>query len=51
VISENGVATLIGVVSWGNACRGADVLHRSNVEGYADVADALPWIQKTITKK
>lgn len=51
VVSENGVATLIGVVSWGNACRGADVLHRSNVEGYADVADALSWIQKTINKR
>ncbi len=51
VISENGVTTLIGVVSWGNACREADVPHRSNVEGYADVAEALSWIQKTIRQK
>lgn len=33
----------IGVVSWGAACRGAYPWH-SQVEGYADVANALPWI-------
>lgn len=48
VITENGQFTQIGVVSWGNACRGADPLHHSNVEGYADVANALSWIQRLI---
>jgi len=33
----------IGVVSWGAACRGANPWH-SQVEAYADVANALPWI-------
>lgn len=48
VIAQNSVLTQIGVVSWGNACRGVDPLQSSNVEGYADVADALPWILRVI---
>lgn len=42
----NGTYTQIGVVSWGNACRG-DRGPRSNVEGYADVAHAIKWILET----
>lgn len=50
VMNRNGVTTQIGIVSWGNACRGTDPAHPSNVEGYSDVADALPWIQRTLSK-
>ena len=45
----NGTYLQIGVVSWGNACRGDRGL-RSNVEGYADVANAHKWILETIKK-
>lgn len=38
----------IGIVSWGSACRGESSQKSSSVEGYADVADALPWILKMI---
>jgi secreted trypsin-like serine protease len=38
----------VGIVSWGTACRGTVTIH-TNVDGYADVADALPWI-KSVTK-
>jgi secreted trypsin-like serine protease len=38
----------IGIVSWGSACSGNRSKINSSVAGYADVSDALAWIQKTI---
>lgn len=50
VVLADGVSTQVGVVSWGAACRGANPLAQSAVEGYADVADAYSWIQSVISK-
>lgn len=38
----------VGIVSWGTACHGSNPLGKSNVEGYANVADAYAWIQSVI---
>ncbi|WP_413290753.1 S1 family peptidase [Bdellovibrio sp. HCB337] len=38
----------VGIVSWGTGCLGRNPLAKSNVEGYANVADAYTWIQSVI---
>ena len=38
----------VGIVSWGSACANNRFKFGTNAEGYADVSDALPWIQRTI---
>lgn len=38
----------IGVVSWGSGCAGKRSQNNSNVDGYSDVSDALPWIHEVI---
>jgi secreted trypsin-like serine protease len=45
---ENNEYILIGIVSWGAACRLAYINHQSDVEGYSDVSTSYPWIKKTI---
>ncbi|MDG0815161.1 S1 family peptidase [Bdellovibrio svalbardensis] len=44
----NGAFTQIGIVSWGFACRPFNRDNEANVDGYADVSDAYPWIQSII---
>lgn len=44
----NGEVTLIGVVSWGNACRQRASAMVSNAQGYADVAAGAEWIRQVL---
>ncbi len=44
----NGRYSQVGIVSWGFACRLANINNPANVDGYADVSNAYPWIQGVI---
>jgi secreted trypsin-like serine protease len=46
----NGQYTLIGIVSWGFACRGNSHPGNSTVSGFSDVSDARAWILGVLQK-
>jgi secreted trypsin-like serine protease len=48
VLSSKGKTMQIGVVSWGSACRSSGKPQTSNVEVYAAVSEAYPWIKSKI---